>query len=113
MLTKKCKFKLFTIGISIFLIAGEIQAQSLKVSTGNRWVEAWGRMTQEVWIVSMEQSISITEVVVNRGNCAYPKTFPTPFRMGYGDKLSVNVERCEVLEVQIKTNKGDKTYQFN
>ena len=108
-ITESIKYCLIAV---IGLISTLSFAQSLKVSTASRWSENWGQYVKELAIVSTEDSVTINKILLNRGNCDYPMTFRLPYTLKYGQKLNVMLSRCEILEVQIDTNKGTQTYKF-
>lgn len=106
--------------IAIFLLtsiisAGSSLAQSspMKVQQGSEYVSGWNRVVKYVYIQSTENNLVITRVVLNRGNCQTMLSgYSVPVSLKYGDTLKAIVDHCNVLEVDVQTNKGNFTYKF-
>ncbi|OCG34215.1 MULTISPECIES: hypothetical protein [unclassified Gilliamella] len=89
-------------------------AVQLKVNVQNYYNSLAGMYSQHVYITSMENSVAIKGVTINKGNCRIG-TSPREYRvtLKYGQRVRVTpIIGCSVLEVKVVTNKGTKTYSF-
>jgi len=76
----------------------------------------------EIIITSVVDNLTINDVIVNKGNCAYNKTFNghvdvvIPFKsrkLAFGEELKVSLgQSCKVLKIDVKTDQGDWTVDF-
>lgn len=69
---------------------------------------------QRVYVTSLDDSITVKQVVINRGNCSINRYLPqVPVRLGYSQSVyAVTSPVCDILEVKVMTNKGDVVYNF-
>jgi len=72
----------------------------------------------KIKVSSLIDSVSIEDIIVNRGNCKVEggknSTYKIiPKELKFGESVSVGVTNCNVLQVDVVTNKGDwsETYQ--
>ena len=61
---------------------------------------------------SREDSITIRDIRVNRGNCKSPQHFQLPLTLKFGQRLSLIYVTCKPIEVDVSTDKGDYTFSF-
>ena len=89
-----------------------------KVTVGKRY--RWGQMNKEVGIQSKnKEAIVISEIKINRGSCPFDNwiytergtTAPLPINLNYGGIIYIYPNRCELLEIKIKTNNGTSVYE--
>ncbi len=78
-------------------------------------------------ITALDNNLVISDVIVNKGNCknsfkgiavmraemSGQSTSKPTITLDYGKYVELSAEGgCRILEIQIKSNKGDETYQF-
>jgi hypothetical protein len=66
--------------------------------------------------VTAKKDVTVQEVIVNRGNCPpYAFSFmfgKFPRSLKFGETLKVPATCDEILEAEVKTDKGDWTFTF-
>lgn len=78
-------------------------------------------------ITALDNNLVISDVIVNKGNCknnfgdvavlsaamSGKSTSKRTIPLGYGNYVELAAEGgCRILEIQIKSNKGNETYRF-
>lgn len=61
-------------------------------------------------VQSLVDDVSISNVLVNRGNCPLLQKINNPIRLGFGQMMSVDTSNCgrnKIIEVVVSTNQGD------
>ena len=92
--------------------------EAIKVSTGREWVKGWSRHVKYLNIQAVANEISISKVVMNRGNCQFRYATTDrggvnfPARVQFGDTVKVDIDHCDLIEAEITTNLGTATYSF-
>lgn len=81
-------------------------------------VDQWNRHYVEVQVVSKTDDIELQNIVVDRGNCksswlaGWEKALPSTLK--FGRKFTARFgSNCSVLQVDIETDQGDWTFDFN
>jgi uncharacterized protein len=93
-------------------------SEAIKVSSGREWVKGWGRYVKYLNIQSAVDQITISKVVMNRGNCQFRYAITAyggvnlPARFKFGDTVKVDIDHCDLIEAEITTNLGTATYTF-
>jgi hypothetical protein len=99
----------------------EMQAQAskaIKVSKAREWVSGWKRYVSYLNIQSVGDEITITKVVMNRGRCDARGALTNrgymnfPIRAQFGDTVKVDIDQCDLIEVEITTNLGTTSYSL-
>lgn len=91
---------------------------AIKVSAAREWVKGWGRHVNYLNIQSAVDEITISKVVMNRGNCQFRYATTVyggvnlPARFKFGDTVKVDIDHCDLIEAEITTNLGTATYSF-
>lgn len=112
--------------IVLMFIGSNLMAGSspLKVSAGKYYNKYSRSYIPQVTITSLSNSLKIKNVIVNKGNCKYSKTemYGTysnikyrkifPKKLSYGKQLKIAVHRCNILKVEVQTNKGDWSVEY-
>lgn len=71
----------------------------------------WG--TPQLQITAVVDSVTITSLDVNHGNCSPTPQDPLPKTLGMGNVLKVEVGTCQqVVEVGLETSEGDYDFGF-
>ncbi len=109
------------------LLCGLAFGANFKVSA--RYVQDSRSSYAKVTIIALADA-KISNVVFNRGNCNYNfkdylkgyalgkalrgETMPdeSAITLAYGKHLELSVGECQILEVQITSDKGKETYNF-
>lgn len=78
-------------------------------------------------ITALDNNLVVSDVIVNKGNCknsfkavagtraamSGQSTNKPTIPLNYGNHVELATEGgCRILEIQIKSNKGDETYKF-
>jgi uncharacterized protein len=93
-------------------------SEAIKVSSGREWVKGWGRHVKYLNIQSAVDEITISKVVMNRGNCQFRYATTVyggvnlPARFKFGETVKVDIDHCDLIEAEITTNLGTATYSF-
>jgi hypothetical protein len=91
-----------------------------KVSQKREWDNGWEKWVSRVVIQSLDGDVVINKIIVNRGNCRV--NFLTteqgfavrlPRGLKFGESLKVDVDRCDLLETSVETNRGNLSFTFN
>lgn len=96
----------------------EQPGEAIKVSTGREWVKGWGRYVKYLNIQSASNDLTLSKVVMNRGNCQFRYATTArggvnlPARVQFGDTVKVDIDHCDLIEAEITTNFGTATYSF-
>ena len=65
-------------------------------------------------VVSRSDRITVHQAVINRGNCRNTPIDKIPLRLGFGEETRFILGRnCNILELQLLTDQGEVTYQFD
>lgn len=108
--------------ITAFLLASMLCQQTmaaapLTVTKSMGDCNAYGKCFEVIKIVSKSNRLEIKDIILNRGNCQpiskavglFPK-LPATVKFG----ASLQFTSCDnTLEVSIRTNQGDWTFEFN
>ena len=57
--------------------------------------------------------MTITKLIVNKGNCNFLDTRGFPILLKFGEFVEYMVDRCAVLEVTVETETGSQTFNWN
>lgn len=72
----------------------------------------WG--TPQLRITAIVDSVTITNLEVNHGNCSPTPQDPLPKTLGMGNVLKVEVGTCQsVIEVGLETSEGNYDFSFD
>lgn len=87
-----------------------------EVSTGmyENWLSDAPIPFYGVTITSKVDSLVITNVVINRGNCWLGDGTPEPYTLGFGEQRTYSRpnSNCKALEVEVETDRGAWTLSF-
>lgn len=82
-----------------------------------RWYfQEWapGQYFKKVEVVSHSNNITIRNAILNRGNCPLLPAHELPMTLGFGQTHTLPFsKRCNLLELQLLTDQGEVTYQFD
>lgn len=82
-----------------------------------RWYfQEWapGQYFKKVEVVSHSNNITIRNAILNRGNCPLLPAHELPMTLGFGQTHTIPFsKRCNLLELQLLTDQGEVTYQFD
>jgi len=110
----------------VLLLATSLFASEapIRISAGKTYNQFSEKYYPQVVVTSISDSVTIKNVIVNKGNCKYDKTdyFSTsygvktkkmfPKKLVYGKELKITVLRCNILRVDVETNQGDWSVEF-
>ncbi|MGY6036530.1 hypothetical protein [Aeromonas sp. AE23HZ002T15] len=69
---------------------------------------------KKVEIVSHSNNITLRNAILNRGNCPLLPAHELPVTLGFGQTHTLPFsKRCTLLELQLLTDQGEVTYQFD
>ncbi|HEC1605875.1 hypothetical protein [Pseudomonas aeruginosa] len=72
----------------------------------------WGG--PQIHITSKQDSVTINEVQINRGNCKANVQEHLPYTLPFGRVLKADAPSCQkVVEVSISTSEGDYDFSFD
>jgi len=86
----------------------------------NKIVKVFGAETAfpELIVTSKNDTVNLTEIIINRGNCRllYAFTFPSgnssfPMTLQYGDQFKMRGE-CDPTEIEFVTDRGTAIYEW-
>ena len=89
-------------------------------------IEVWEHSTRHtngtyfaVEITSLEDQVSVEDMIVNRGNCDYSKTTPysnkpyLPTELKYGEAIELNIyDDCSLTEIEVVTDSGSTVVNY-
>jgi len=96
----------------------------IKISVEQAYNEAWNYYYPKVIITSIDDNVNIKNVLVNKGNCKYSnqdlayvngrmQTIKLlPRKLTYGKQLEIRLKKCEVLRIDVQTDKGSWTVEY-
>ena len=76
------------------------------VSVATNW------LSRQLMLTSHADSLTIKNVVVNRGNCETRQIEELPYTLKFGQKFRLMV-LCDPIEVQVTTDKGSPTFTLH
>lgn len=98
----------------------------IEVKVMQAYNQAYGFYYPKLIITSITDDVTVDKVIVNKGNCNFEsntdiiyvdgkvKGIPLlPRKLGYGDQFEIRLRKCNVLRVDVTTNKGDWTLNYN
>jgi len=98
----------------------------ITISVGKHYNQFSEKYYPQVVVTSISDSVTIKNVIVNKGNCKYDKIdyYTTssyhevkskkmfPKKLVYGKELKITVLRCNILRVDVETNQGDWSVEY-
>lgn len=118
------------LAVTVFLIIvfKGCGSDPVKVELTQRSVDFLGstHTYPNVVITSTSDDVTVNNVIVNKGNCTFSSNTHSviddnqqvrfvplfPSKLAYGKQLVVNLNPCEVLSVDVVTDKGEFTSTF-
>jgi len=102
-----------------------IQSSPIRILAEKSYNQFSKTYIPQVVITSISDSVTIKNVLINKGNCKYSKQewyydsdrmaqsknlFPK--KLLYGKELKIGVSRCSILRVDVETNQGDWSVEY-
>lgn len=103
----------FALASAIFLLAG-CGADQYKVDSRLNYIEFMSTPMARLELTSLEDEVTVDSVSINRGQCRdidNGRNFP--FKLKYGQRLSVLSERCKVREAVWTINGVEHTFNWD
>ena len=65
-----------------------------------------------IYVTSVVDSVTIKDVLVNKGNCRMSFNTEFPYNLKYGEKYATSGVICNVIQVDVITDQGTWTNNF-
>jgi len=107
------RFKILCMAFILLLASGLFASEApIRISAGSPFNEIAQKQVPQVIVTSVSDSVTIKNVIVNKGNCKYDKSGDFPAKLSYGQELKILVWRCNILRVDVDTNQGGWSVEF-
>ncbi|RLA79442.1 MAG: hypothetical protein DRG78_12945 [Epsilonproteobacteria bacterium] len=85
----------------------------VKVNLKQAYNAAWKFYYPKVFVTSKVDTIKVTNVIVNKGNCVPSIAGETNRTLGYGEQMEVRFKKnCKVMKVEVVTDQGNWTVEY-
>ena len=82
----------------------------IKVQVEQAYNTAYNYYYPKVVIISKVDNLKVKNVITNKGNCS--PVFTPKATLKYGSKMEVRYKKCEVMLVQVITDQGNWSFEF-
>jgi len=90
----------------------ELQKSPVKIKVVQAYNSAYNYYYPKVIITSLVDTLKVTNVITNKGNCKPTFREETRASLGYGGNMEVRYKKCEVMLVKVITDKGDWSVKY-
>ncbi|MBD9574807.1 hypothetical protein IB260_05740 [Pseudomonas sp. PDM23] len=102
--------KFLALVLLVAAVAGCSSEPPIIVELGRNSI--WGG--PQIQITAKQDSVTINQVLINRGNCRVNVQERLPYKLPFGSVLKADTPSCQhVVEVSISTSDGDFDFTFD
>ncbi len=99
------------VGLSGFVAEAKANTP-LKIKVEQAYNSAYNYYYPKVIIISLVDSLVVTNVITNKGNCSPAFISETKATLKYGSRMEVRYKKCDVLLVEVLTDQGTWTVEY-